>query len=237
VHVTPADLLSDALRADPTRPFLTFYDDSTGERVELSVATFENWVAKTANLLQDGLGAGPGDRIVVFLPTQWQAAVWLMAGWSCGLTVVPRGDAVSARVAVTGPDRLDAALAAEDVVALSLRPLGGRFTEPLPPGVLDYALEVPSYGDRFTPVDAAEARLEVDGMTYSADELVATAQARDLDPGARVLTGRSYDTLDAVLDGLLSPLAVNGSVVLCRNLDETRLERRIADERVTRLVR
>ena len=45
---TPADLLRSALAADPGRPLVTFYDDATGERVELSVATFANWVAKTA---------------------------------------------------------------------------------------------------------------------------------------------------------------------------------------------
>ena len=45
--LTPAGLLADALRADPGRPLITFYDDATGERVELSVATFGNWVAKT----------------------------------------------------------------------------------------------------------------------------------------------------------------------------------------------
>ena len=34
--------------------------DATGERVELSVATYANWVSKTANMLQDGLAAEPG---------------------------------------------------------------------------------------------------------------------------------------------------------------------------------
>ncbi|PBC79521.1 uncharacterized protein (TIGR03089 family) [Streptomyces sp. TLI_235] len=60
----PAELLHAYLRpgapdADPSRPLITFYDDSTGERVELSAKTFDNWVAKTANLLQDELNAGP----------------------------------------------------------------------------------------------------------------------------------------------------------------------------------
>ena len=33
------------------KPFLTWYDDDRGERVELSYKTFANWLAKTANLL------------------------------------------------------------------------------------------------------------------------------------------------------------------------------------------
>ncbi|MBK3590271.1 TIGR03089 family protein, partial [Streptomyces sp. MBT57] len=69
---TAADLLRSALAADPARPLVTFYDDATGERVELSVATFANWVAKTANLLQSDLAAEPGDRLALLLPAHWQ---------------------------------------------------------------------------------------------------------------------------------------------------------------------
>ena len=47
--------LAATLRTDPGRPLVTFYDDATGERVELSVATYANWVAKTAGLVQDEL--------------------------------------------------------------------------------------------------------------------------------------------------------------------------------------
>jgi hypothetical protein len=45
---------------DPVRPLVTHYDDATGERVELSATTLENWVSKTANLLQDELGRTAG---------------------------------------------------------------------------------------------------------------------------------------------------------------------------------
>ena len=44
--------LADLLRADPSRPLITqIWAD--GQRAELSVRTFENNVAKAANLLQD----------------------------------------------------------------------------------------------------------------------------------------------------------------------------------------
>jgi uncharacterized protein (TIGR03089 family) len=52
----PAALLATARDRDPARPLVTHYDDATGERVELSATTLENWVSKTANLLQDELG-------------------------------------------------------------------------------------------------------------------------------------------------------------------------------------
>src|SRR5215210_8955354 len=87
--MTPDRLLSQAVADDPARPLITFYDDSTGERVELSVLTFANWVAKTANLLVDGLGAAPGQRVSLDLPTHWQAAVWHAACWAAGLVTVP----------------------------------------------------------------------------------------------------------------------------------------------------
>lgn len=163
---TPADLLASALASDPARPLVTFYDDATGERVELSVATFANWVAKTANLLQDELSAEPGDRLALLLPAHWQTAVWLLACSATGVTAEVSGDPAGtdlagahpagadpagADLAVAGPDTLEAARACRgERVALSLRPLGARFPQP-PEGFSDYAVEVPGQGDRFTP--------------------------------------------------------------------------------------
>src|SRR3954468_1364261 len=84
---TFADALATALRADPARPLVTFYDDGSGERVELSVTTYANWVAKTASLVQDELDAERGGLLLVDRPTHWLGAVWLGAAWSLGLAV------------------------------------------------------------------------------------------------------------------------------------------------------
>ncbi|WEO97041.1 TIGR03089 family protein [Streptomyces sp. FXJ1.172] len=241
---TPADLLASALAADPGRPLVTFYDDATGERVELSVATFANWVAKTANLLQGDLAAAPGDRVALLLPAHWQTAVWLLACSSVGAVADIGGDPAAADVVVSGPDSLDAARACRgERVALALRPLGGRFPQP-PQGFADYAVEAPGQGDRFVPfapVDPEEPALIVAGAQYSAAEVVekAVADAAELEltgPGSRMLSGRSYDTWEGLSAGLYSPLATGGSVVLCRNLGrlgEEGLARRIESERVT----
>ncbi|TDC58029.1 TIGR03089 family protein, partial [Actinomadura sp. KC345] len=165
---------------DPSNPLVTFYDDASGERVELSARTFDNWVAKTANFLVDGLAAEPGTRAVLVLPPHWQTPVWLMACWSAGLLVEPLDpDAFRGRGA-TGPNRtgpngvepvgaaepyilaaaqevLDDVLTdegltggAEEIVGLSLHALGGPLAD-CPPGVTDYAAEVRTYGDRFVP--------------------------------------------------------------------------------------
>ncbi|MEV6313997.1 TIGR03089 family protein [Streptomyces sp. NPDC051776] len=241
---TPADLLRSALAADPARPLVTFYDDATGERVELSVATFANWVAKTANLLQDDLAAEPGDRLALLLPAHWQTAVWVIACSSTGVVADVGGDPASADVVVAGPDSLEAARACSgERVALSLRPLGARFPE-APPGFVDYAVEVPSQGDRFAPYapvdpDAPALAFAGSGELTGArmvERARADAVARGLTPVSRLLSGLPYDTWDGMSAGLLAPLAAGGSVVLCRNLDELApdaLEQRRENERVT----
>jgi uncharacterized protein (TIGR03089 family) len=241
---TPAGLLAAALRADPGRPLVTFYDDETGERVELSVATFSNWVAKTANLLQEELGAQPGDRLALLLPAHWQTAVWLLAGFSTGVLVAPGGDPAGADLVVSGPDTLDAALACKgERMALALRPLGGRFPQP-PAGFADYAVEVPSQGDRFVPYEPvgpdAPALELPDGGVLTGGEVVARARASaaglGLVPGSRLLSGLSFDGWDGLAAGLLAPLAADASVVLCRHLDRLpadQLARRQDAERVT----
>ncbi|GAA1202704.1 TIGR03089 family protein [Streptomyces hebeiensis] len=243
---TPADLLRSALTADPARPLITFYDDATGERVELSVATFANWVAKTANLLQGDLSAEPGDRLALLLPAHWQSAVWLLACSSVGVAVDIGGDPAAADLVVSGPDTLEAARACRgERVALALRPLGGRFPE-APVGFADYAMEVPGQGDRFAPyapVDPDEPALSVGGTELTAAQLVDRARGdaaeRGLTPGSRLLSGLSYRSWEGLSAGLFAPLAAGGSVVLCRNLEKLApeaLEQRVTDERVTHRV-
>ncbi|MEE1808305.1 TIGR03089 family protein [Streptomyces sp. BE133] len=240
---TPADLLRSALATDPARPLVTFYDDATGERVELSVATFANWVAKTANLLQGDLAAEPGDRLALLLPAHWQSAVWLLACSSVGVIADVQGDPAGADLVVSGPDTLEVARACRgERVALALRPLGGRFPQ-APEGFADYAVEVPSQGDRFTPfapVDPDAPALAVGGAELTAAQLLARARedaaALGLTAGSRLLTGRTYDTWEGLSAGLFAPLVTGGSVVLCRHLGqlgEDGLAKRIESERVT----
>ncbi|MBY8346065.1 TIGR03089 family protein [Streptomyces spinosirectus] len=241
---TPADLLSSALATDPARPLVTFYDDATGERVELSVATFANWVAKTANLLQGDLAAGPGDRVALLLPAHWQTAVWVLACSSVGVVADVGGDAAAADVVVSGPETLESARACRgERVALALRPLGGRFLD-VPEGFVDYAVEVPGQGDRFVAfggVDPDAVALVVGGREFSGAEVVerAVAEAGDLGltgPGARILSGLPYDTWEGLNAGLFAALATGGSVVLCRHLEllgEDAVAARVESERVS----
>lgn len=243
---TPVTLLRSALAADGTRPFTTFYDDATGERVELSVVTFDNWVSKTANYLQDELSVEPGDRVALLLPAHWQTQVWLLACWSVGAVAVPDGDPAAADAVVAGPDALERGLACPgERVGLSLRPLGARFAAP-PEGYRDYAVEVPGFGDRFVPYappNADDPALEIDGRTLTAAEAAnagaESAAAWGLAPGDRLLSTLPFTRASGLRAGLLAPLAASVPVVLCRNfelIDESARERRISTERVTRTI-
>jgi uncharacterized protein (TIGR03089 family) len=230
--VGPPQLLDQALRADPARPLLTFYDDATGERTELSVATFANWVAKTANLLRDDLAVEPGGTVSLDLPPHWQAAVWLQSAWALGLHVVPAGAA--AEIAVIGYDGRPPP-GAGDVVALGLGPLGlPRRDATAPAGALDYDREVPGHGDRFVPdrvVDPAGPALTADGRTMSGADLGAAVRAAPALPaGSRLLVAEPLTRLAAVLGALLVPLATEVTAVLCRHLDLARLPSRVAQE-------
>jgi hypothetical protein len=93
--ITPAALLDNELRRDGARPFITAYD-ADGGRVELSVATIANWVAKTAGYLEDEIGIEPGEQLRVEPTLHWLTAVVLLAGWTVGADVVtaPRGEAL-----------------------------------------------------------------------------------------------------------------------------------------------
>jgi uncharacterized protein (TIGR03089 family) len=234
----PVDLLRRELAADPARPLVTFYDDATDERVELSVKTFGNWVAKTANLLVDGLAIEPGARVALALPAHWQTAVWLYACWSAGLTALPVDDGGipgDADVVAASEARLDEALATPaEVVGLSLHALGAPLRE-CPPGVTDYAVEVRAYGDHFGgAVEEDAPAVELAGETLTGAQLVAAgAETPD---GARVLTAVSYATRDGLVDGLIGPLASRGSVIICQNLEQSRLDRRISLEHATAVI-
>lgn len=115
-------LLGPILAADAAGPRITYYDDSTGERIELSALTLANWAAKTANFLRDELGVSPGDVVSVVLPAHWQTASVLLGAWWAGaeVTLRPDPDAAVALVTAAGVETADAG----EVAALSLDPFG-----------------------------------------------------------------------------------------------------------------
>ena len=143
-------ILDPLLRADPMGPRITYYDDATGERIELSTVTLANWAAKTANLLRDELGCGPGSSVAVLLPAHWQSAAVLFGVWWIGAEVVLSGGADVALCTAPRLDEADEAVAGGEVAVLSLDPFGKPAPD-LPLGVTDYATAVRVHGDQVVP--------------------------------------------------------------------------------------
>jgi uncharacterized protein (TIGR03089 family) len=227
-------LLAPLLAGDPARPLITFYDDATGERIELSGATFGNWVAKTANLLRDECDVEPGTTVAVLLPAHWQTAAALCAVWACGAEVV-------ADVALADESTLDAAAGAGLVVGFSLDAFG-RALEALPRGAVDYATEVRVHGDHFDVL--APVPDDAPALTGSdAASVVAAARARaaelGLGPDDRVLStldwplARPDGLAGGLLDGFLAVLAAGASLVHVRHPAGDQ-DRRAGTEKVTR---
>jgi uncharacterized protein (TIGR03089 family) len=223
---TFADLLGRILRGEPGRPLVTFYDDATGERVELSGTTYANWVAKTSSLLVEELDVERDSRVLVDLPTHWLAPVFLGALWNIGAELVTEADGADLVVCGPATDRLTSyAAGPAPVLACALLPLGVRFKEPLPDGVHDFGIEVWSQPDAFVPWDPAQpGDVLHQGQTWA--ELTAPGPWS----GHRLLT-----TVNPLADPgvLLQPLTSGGSLVLWRNPDEARLEVLRQQERVT----
>jgi uncharacterized protein (TIGR03089 family) len=227
-----AALFAAAVAADPGRPLLTYYDDATGERTELSGTTLDNWVAKTANLLVDGCGLGPGDRAAVLLPAHWQTAAVLLGAWAAGVEVV----AADPDVVFVAAGRLDDAPKAADRFVLGLAPMALPLRD-VPAGFADYVAEVRGHGDHFRPaIPVRPTDPAVDGTRHA--DLCVAAQAVaarfDLGPHDRVLV--TAEARPDPLEWLLAPFAVGASTVLCANLDPAKLPARQESERVTRVV-
>lgn len=227
---TFASVLERLLRGDAGRPLVTFYDHASGERTELSVTTYANWVAKTAGLLADEHGLERGQVIRIDLPTHWLGPVFLGAAWSVGLAVTPGDDADAY---VCGPDGV-AHWAERDAVVLAsaLHPLGMRFADPLPPGVHDYGIEVWSQPDAWASVDPPGSHdLAFGELTHQA--LWAAAAAGDsLADGGRVLTEENPASPSG-LSSFTEPLVRGGSLVLVAHADPTRLDATYDAERAT----
>ncbi|OMB95495.1 TIGR03089 family protein [Mycobacterium colombiense] len=223
------------LRADPVGPRITYYDDATGERIELSGVTLANWAAKTGNLLRDELGAGPGSRVAILLPAHWQTAAVLFGVWWIGAEAVLAGPADLALCTAQRLDEADDAVSGGEVAVLSLDPFG-RPAPDLPIGVTDYATAVRVHGDQIVPEPSPGPALGGRSVDEVLADCQSSAAARGLTSGDRVLSGASWSEPAELVDGLLAIMAVGGSLVQVANADPAGQERRIETEKVTRVL-
>jgi uncharacterized protein (TIGR03089 family) len=199
-------------RRDPAAPLLTLYDGPA--RVELSGATVQNWVAKTANLLVHGHGLMER-RVGLLLPLHWQLVCFLLGAAAARNEVVVASSPEhlgGCFLAFVAPEHAEAALDedVDDVLVASGHPLGARLPS-VPPLCLDAAVELPAYGDRYDGPPVTTPSVLLDGEPFSVPDLA-------LSPADRVLTSLPPAT-EPGLGVLLGTLAAGGSLVLLREGD------------------
>ncbi len=230
-------LLSPLLGAGGMGPRITYYDDASGERIEVSTVTLANWAAKTANLLRDEMGAGPGSRVAVLLPAHWQTAAVLLGVWWIGAEVVidPR-PADPADLALCTLDRLaeaDDAVNGGEVAVLSLDPFG-KPAAGLPIGVTDYATAVRVHGDQVVPERVPGPALDGRGVGEVLESARRSAERQGLTDRDRVMSDKTWASPQELIDNLLAVLAAGASLVQLSNPDPAALDRRRETEKVTR---
>ncbi|MEU2201004.1 TIGR03089 family protein [Isoptericola sp. NPDC019482] len=235
----------DLVLSDPGRPRLTWYGDG-GERVELSGAVLQNWVSKTVNLLVEEFDAAPGTVVTLDLPAHWRSVLWALAAWRCGATVQLAGDAPAAGGDVVVTARPDAwadllsGPGAADLVAVALPALARSFDGDLPPGAVDAAGAVMTYGD----VIGWAPETDQGAVALDDGSVAGSVPFRDLVPGTGTPGARTFvdgaRPLGTLLRELLAVWAADGSVVLASAAtaaelaaDPARLDRLRETERIT----
>lgn len=236
--MTPWSELRERARRDGSAPLVTYVDLATSARAELSAASLDNAVAKTAGLLRDELDVEPGDRIGIDLPLHWQWAVWLGAASAVGAVLSPGGideDSEATLLVAAAGAEFDAP-AGPETVLVSLHPLG--LPEGItPPGQVDHALAARTHPDVFEPFDPPDPDaplLDIDGRVLSAREAAALARdsraARGVAPGGRLLL---RDDRDMALAPFSLLLGLPGSVLLVRHADQGDVARVALEERAS----
>ena len=228
---TPSTLVDPNRFDDPAAPLVTYYNDHTGERTELSARTLDNWVAKTASFGADLLDLQPGATVRLGLSRHWLGVVWVLAALRAGWRLLDSGPAD-----VVVLDEATVAAGADtdgQLVCVSTRPLARSFGVALPPRAEDYAAEISGCADVFHPAPAhstAEAELSglLDQARVRADELCLGS------PGDRLLI--ATDAVGGARTLLLGALLACASLVLVDGLDDARLDEVAATEKVTHRV-
>ncbi|WP_168581938.1 TIGR03089 family protein [Gephyromycinifex aptenodytis] len=160
------DGLSSALgRGETGRPRLTWY--AQDERIELSGRVLNNWVCKATNLLIEEFDIQPAAVISLEVPVHWRACYWALAAWRLGATVhvvagsqgpsapaARDGDLADVRIVLAGTP------ASGDVVALTPASLARSAGVALPPGHLDEAAVLSTYGDEAEAPQQADPQAE-----------------------------------------------------------------------------
>jgi uncharacterized protein (TIGR03089 family) len=226
---TPEQHFDGLLGRAGSQPFVTYYDEASGERSELSVRSLGNWVAKTHFLLTDELGLGVGSRAYLALPVHWISVPAVLGCLTAGLEIV--SDPASADVAFVGPDTVPAGV--PDVYAVAPSSAAVGFGAAVPPGASDYVAAVRPQADKWNTVSLPAGPSDPCFAGRTRAEVVEWARSCSLPTGARVLSTRDWASDEDLVDTLFAPLVAGGSVVYVRNASPEVVARRAQQERVT----
>lgn len=214
---------SDAL------PFITYYDEATGERTELSMTSLRNWQSKTANYLLDEIGISDGEQLAIDLPPHWVVPVWIGAArWvGAAATFGSPAECDSPTVTVIGPRQIDAATRGETVIGCSLLPFAQPFTKRPGHGIEDYFADVRIHADHYSG--------ERSGPNPATAAAIKTRITQwGLVSGDRLLISGDRLSSDVALALYDVPLAISGSVVVVANSSPERLAKIADEERISR---
>ncbi|MER2208860.1 MAG: TIGR03089 family protein, partial [Rhodococcus sp. (in: high G+C Gram-positive bacteria)] len=109
----------------------------------------------------------------------------------------------------------------------------GKGLSDLPLCVADYATSIRVHGDQFRSAGAGSA-LEGRSVADTIDAARASAKNIELASTDRVLSSRTWDTADDLIDGLLAVLAAGASLVQVAHPDTEATARRVGTEKVTK---
>lgn len=167
------------LGADSARPRVTYYNDATGERIELSGSTVLRWVNKAGNWLQDEMDAEPGTTVNLQLPQDhWRTVPWILAVWAVG-AVLSDDPGADVRVGMDDPtadlSEPEASLAPSDITSQP-----DAFTAYVDPDPADLAIDLGGeqvpYAGLSVPLPKDRPRVVVDGDLAAQ---ILTVYARD----------------------------------------------------------
>lgn len=209
--LSPVEALLAPVRHS-THPWLTWYSQS-GERVELSGRVFDNWVAKSANLLSEEFDLAPGAIVATDMPGHWKSAVLALACWHLGAelrSVAPGANPGAVDLFITSSVQTLNVDGSVEVLVVPLASLAMSYEGDLPVGATDYASEVRAYADSFfpSPIDVTATALSSGAANHSFTELFVPSGAE----GTTLLT--TSWPLELLLPALVGLWANGTSVVL-----------------------
>lgn len=232
MHPTIGSTFASQTAALGHQVLLTFYDDATGERTELSYATLFNWTSKAANLLSEELGLARHGTVALQVTDHWTGAVVAIAAWMVGASIT--FDAEPPVDVIVVPESEAANHTDHPGLLVVGAGMGGRVTADVPG--LPFGDEVLAFADDYSDPDVTSEDAAMGGPEAASHADVLERARGLLTANDRLLvTAPLAPAAAAAL--LVAPIIAGASVLWCPNAGDTDLTDRISAERATHVLR